>query len=121
MFDVMGISRIAVAFALEKGFEKHKAEIVSLAVEEMAGNIVQHGFTDDKPRHVHIRMLAKGDELILRFRDDGIPFDPVEKYRKELQYESDPEKGLAIKMMMKLAKDVKYTGPYGMNNLIIRI
>ena len=121
MFDVMGISRIAVAFALEKGFEKHKAEIVSLAVEEMAGNIVQHGFTDGRPHHVHIRMLAKGDELILRFRDDGIPFDPVEKYRKELQYESDPEKGPAIKMMMKLAKDVKYTGLYGMNNLIIHI
>ena len=32
-----------------------------------------------------------------------------------------PEKGPAIKMMMKLAKDVKYTGLYGMNNLIIHI
>ena len=68
-----------------------------------------------------MRLICRDDEQVIRFRNDGIPFDPVEKYRKELQYESDPEKGLAIKMMMKLAKDVKYTGLYGMNNLIIRI
>ena len=31
------------------------------------------------------------------------------------------ENGFDIKMMMNLAKDIEYTGMYGMNNLIIRI
>ncbi len=31
------------------------------------------------------------------------------------------ENGFDIKMMMNLAKDIEYTGIYGMNNLVIRI
>lgn len=121
MFDINGVSRIAIAFILENGFGKHDAEIVSLAIEELAGNIVQHGFTDNKPHHVDIRILAKNDELIVRLRDDCRPFDPVDKYRKELQYDTNPENGIAIKMIMRLVRDIKYTGLYGMNNLILRI
>ena len=30
-------------------------------------------------------------------------------------------KGMGIRLMIKLAKSVKYTGLYGMNNLIIKI
>ncbi|MDO5132285.1 MAG: MATE family efflux transporter [Eubacteriales bacterium] len=121
MFDINGVSRIAIAFILENGFGKHDAEIVSLAIEELAGNIVQHGFTDNKPHHVDIRILAKDDALIVRLRDDCRPFDPVDKYRKELQYDTNPENGIAIKMMMRLIREIKYTGLYGMNNLILRI
>ena len=121
MFDVIGVSRIAIAFILENGFSKHDANIVSLAIEEMAGNIVQHGFTDGRPHLVQIRILAKDGELILRLRDDCRPFNPVDRYRTQLQFEPDPEKGIAIKMMMRLVREIKYTGLYGMNNLIIRI
>ena len=121
MFDVIGVSRIAIAFILENGFSKHDANIVSLAIEELAGNIVQHGFTDGRPHFVQIRILAKDGELILRLRDDCRPFDPVDRYRTQLQFEPDPEKGIAIKMMMRLVREIRYTGLYGMNNLIIRI
>ena len=121
MHDVMDISRTAAAFILENGFDRRKADIVSLAIEEMAGNIVQHGFGDGREHHMDIRIVARDGELILRFRDNCRRFDPVEKYRMELQYDSDPENGIAIKMMMRLVKEIKYTGLYGMNNLIIRI
>lgn len=121
MFDVVGVSRISIAFMQENGFSKRDAGIVSLAIEELAGNIVQHGFADGRPHHLQIRILAKDDELILRLRDDCRPFDPVDKYRTELQFEPDPEKGPAIKMMMRLAREIKYTGLYGMNNLIMII
>ena len=98
MADVMGISRIAIAFA-----------------------IVQHGFTDGRPHTINIRMLIKDDELILRLRDDCSRFDPIEKYRTDLQFDEDPERGMAIRMMIKLTKEIKYTGLFGMNNLIIRV
>ena len=121
MFDVIGVSRIAIAFILENGFSKHDANIVSLAIEELAGNIVQHGFTDGRPHTINIRMLIKDDELILRLRDDCSRFDPIEKYRTDLQFDEDPERGMAIRMMIKLTKEIKYTGLFGMNNLIIRV
>ena len=73
------------------------------------------------PHLVQIRILAKDGELILRLRDDCRTFDPVDRYRTQLQFEPDPEKGIAVKMMMRLVREIKYTGLYGMNNLIIRI
>ena len=121
MTDVMGMSGIAIAFAVENGIDMKRARLMSLAVEEMAGNIVQHGFTDGRPHKINIRMLIKGDELILRLRDDCRRFDPIEKYRTEIQFDEAPENGMAIKMMIKLTKEIKYTGLFGMNNLIIRV
>ncbi len=121
MSDVMGASRLAIAFALENGFDRKHANIFSMAIEELAGNIVTHGFSDGKPHHIDIRMLAKDGGLILRFRDDCKHFDPVDKYKKELQFDDDLEGGFAIRMMMKLAKEINYIGMYGMNNLIIKV
>ena len=121
MFDVVGISRTVIAFMLENGYDKRKADMVSLAVEELAGNIVQHGFSDGRSHHVDIRLLAKEGDLILRFRDDCKRFDTVDEYRTQLQFSKNPEEGIGIKMMIRLAKDIKYTGLYGMNNLIVRL
>ena len=66
-------------------------------------------------------MLVNERGLILRLRDDCRRFDPIERYRNELQFDENPANGIGIKMMIKLAKSIKYTGLYGMNNLIIRI
>lgn len=121
MTDVMIISKIGIAFAEENGFDLNRAQLLSLAVEEMAGNIVQHGFKDKKTHMINIRMLVKDEEIILRIRDDCKRFDPIDKYRTELQFDENPENGVAIKMMIKLAREIKYTGLYGVNNLIIRI
>ena len=118
---INGISRVAVAFALENGADIIQAEDFSLAIEELAGNIVQHGFTDGKAHTIDIRMLVNERGLILRLRDDCRRFDPIERYRNELQFDENPANGIGIKMMIKLAKSIKYTGLYGMNNLIIRI
>ena len=119
--DVPGISRIAIAFALENGIKKRDAYTISLAIEELVNNIMEHGFRDGKPHVVHIRMLIKNDEFILRLRDNCRRFDQVDKYRKEIQYDEDPERRIGIRMIMGLVKNVKYTGLFGMNNLIIRI
>ncbi len=121
MQDVHGISRIAIAFALENGAGKTQAKRFSLAVEELVGNIVQHGFTDGKSHTIDIRMLVKDEHLILRLRDDCRRFDPMERYRTQIQFDENPENGIAIRMMIRIAKSIKYTGLYGMNNLIIRI
>ena len=121
MEDVNGISRVAVAFALENGADAAQAQNYSLAVEELAGNIVQHGFTDGKAHTIDIRMLVKGQELILRLRDDCRRFDPMERYRTETQFDDNPKKDTGIRLMAGVAKSIKYTGLYGMNNLIIRV
>ena len=50
-------------------YEKH-AMYAALSIEEMAGNIVEHGFTDNKNHSIDVRVVYTGEELILRIKDD---------------------------------------------------
>ena len=46
----------------------------------MVVNVIDHGFTKDKKNHsVGVRVVCKNDEVILRIKDDCVPFDPAER------------------------------------------
>ena len=68
-----------------------------------------------------MRLLAKQDEVILRIRDDCVPFNPLERYNMAAQNEDDPTKNVGIRMVMKLCSDVVYLSTFNSNNLIIHI
>ena len=58
-------------------------------MEEMAGNVVRHGFSKDNKRHsADIRVVHKGDEIILRIRDNCSAFNPSE-YHKVMEMDAD--------------------------------
>jgi len=88
----------------------------------MVTNIVDHGFTkDDKPHSIDVRIVAKGDDLILRVRDDCILFNVREKGE---EWKEDPKNiadNIGIRMTMAAAKDLKYVNTLGTNTLIITI
>ena len=89
-------------------------------MEEMAGNIVRHGFSGDSKKHsVDIRVVLKDDDIILRIRDNCIAFNPSE-YHKIMQ-ENDDFKNIGIKLVYGIAKKVDYQNLLGMNVLTIRI
>ena len=120
MEEVVCISRRIREFCLEKGIDQRRAYMSGLAMEEMAGNIVEHGFTKDKKAHtVDVRVVHKDDEVILRLKDDCVPFDPGE--RRKMASEDDPAKNIGIRMVFKLARDVKYQNILGLNVLTIRL
>ena len=123
--EVVGMSRLSGLFCQENGISKSRAFILSLCVEEMAMNILNHGFTGKKPVYIlpqiDIRFLIKNDEIILRIRDNGIPFNPVEQYEMSHEDKEDPAKNLGIRLTMKMSTDVSYFNMNKTNNLIIRI
>jgi anti-sigma regulatory factor (Ser/Thr protein kinase) len=87
-------------------------------VEEMAGNIVSHGFRKDRKSHsVDLRVAYKGEDLILRIKDDCIPFDPSE--RQKILDPEDVTKNIGIRMVFSLARDIRYQNILGMNALTI--
>ena len=73
--------------------------------------------TDNKILH---RLVAKGGDLIVRIRDDCKPFN-VTEYYELIKDDQDKEKEISLAIIMKMAKDVKYTAAFGANNLIVRI
>ena len=90
-------------------------------MEEMAGNIILHGFTKDTKRthSVDIRVAHKDDELILRLRDDCPPFDPSDRAR--LLSEEDRIRNIGIRLVFQIARNVQYQNLLGLNVLTIRI
>ena len=126
MEEIIGMSRLSGLFCRENGISEKQAFYLSLCVEEMAMNILKHGYTGSKMARVipeiNIRFLIKNDdEVILRIRDNGIPFNPVEQYEMLRETPADPTKNLGIRIVMNMSKDVNYYNINKTNNLIIRI
>ena len=118
--EVMTISRQVIEFCGEKGIDKRRAFFSGLCMEEMAGNIVTHGFSKDSKKHsVDIRVIHKGDEIILRLRDNCKAFDPA--IRTKIMEQGDEGKNVGIRLVYSIAKDVSYQNLLGMNVLTIRM
>ena len=92
--------------------------LISLCVEEMVNNIVEHGFSQErKDQSVDVRILFKGSRCIIRIRDNCVNFDPVE-YLK-LHESDDPAAHIGIRMVMKMVRSANYVNSLGLNNLTL--
>ena len=120
MEEVANLSQEVYSFCESHGCDKRRTYLMSLSVEEMAGNIVQHGFPHDNRKHsVEVRVLKKGEEYVLRIRDDCFIFDPVGQLT--LYSDTDISHHIGLRMIIRTAKEVRYTSILKLNNLIVRI
>jgi anti-sigma regulatory factor (Ser/Thr protein kinase) len=120
MEEVVTISQKIQNFCTEKGIDNRRSYLAGLATEEMAGNIVEHGFAGDNRAHsIDVRVVHKGDDIILRLRDDCRPFDPVTMNR--IAEGDDSGANIGLKMIFGILKDVEYQNILGMNVLTMKI
>lgn len=117
MEDVMAVSEQVMQFCREKGAPERTAMLTSLFVEEMAGNTVQHGFRRGRGGYINLRLVYSKKSRVIRLRDNGMPFDPVDWLRRNRP--EDPTKTTGISMIVGLAKDVRYIPAMGLNNLML--
>ena len=86
----------------------------------MVVNVIDHGFTKDRKDHsVDVRVVCKDNEVILRIKDDCVPFDPKE--RNHLTEGGDAVSNIGIRMIYSIANNIKYQNLFGLNVLTIRI
>jgi Na+-driven multidrug efflux pump/anti-sigma regulatory factor (Ser/Thr protein kinase) len=120
MEDVVTVAERIQRFCLAAGVNRSRAMLAALCMEEMAANVVSHGFSKDRRSHsVDIRVLRKEGDLILRIKDDCVPFDPGE--RRAMADPRDPLKNVGIRTVFRAASDVQYQNILGLNVLTIRI
>ena len=117
---VVSVAEQVQQFCLSRGVDRRRAYLAGLSMEEMAGNIVEHGFGKDGKSHsADVRVVHKNDVVILRIKDDCAPFDPNE--RQKLAEGEDVTRNIGIRMVFKIARDVQYQNILGLNVLTIRI
>ena len=108
----------AASFCESHGESPRNSMLISLCVEEMVNNIVEHGFQKRrKDESVDVRILFKDGARVIRIRDNCMNFDPVE-YLK-LHQSDDPMAHIGIRMVMKMVKGANYMNSLGLNNLTL--
>ncbi len=119
MFRVEEMSRNAGAFCRENGADARTVFLMSLFVEEAAGNVVEYGFRDGRPHHIDLRILRKKDGWTLRLRDNCPLFDPA-RYLEQFS-DPDPCACIGLKLIRNASKSMTYLNTLNLNNLIVTL
>lgn len=117
--EVLGLSERTQNFCENKGIDVKRSMFAGICIEEMAGNIVDYGFSDGKKHFVDVRVIVDGQQVIIRIRDDCRSFDP--KKQVELYNSEDPAAHIGIRLCRKIATEFNYVNVLKLNNLIIKI
>ena len=120
MDDVIRISEMVQKLCLKRNIDAKRSLYAALALEEMAGNIVLHGFTKDNKTHIAEAYAAvKDNTVILKTQDDCPPFNPRE--RSEVFFPDDPLKNIGIRMIFSITNDTRYQYVLGMNMVTTKL
>ncbi|MBR6888370.1 MAG: ATP-binding protein [Selenomonadaceae bacterium] len=117
--EVMGLSEQTQKFCEDCGIDEKRSMFAGICIEEMAGNIVDYGFDDGKKHFVDVRVIVKGEQVIIRLRDDCRPFDP--RKWAEIHNPEDPAAHIGIRLVKKISTEFDYVNVLKLNNLIVKI
>ena len=107
------IPREIIGFC-EGKVKKTQANQMAVAAEEMAANTIRYGGRSLKS--VDVMLSISDDGLVLRQRDDGIPFDPTDYTFDSEQYEYS-----GIEAIRALTDKITYLRILDLNNTTLEI
>ena len=116
-----------IAF-LEEIMEKHDVPMkvclqMQVAVEEIFVNIAHYSYPSGAgPVRIEADIPVGGGSITIRFIDQGVPYDPLQKKDPDITLSADdrPIGGLGIFMVKKSMNDVTYEYKDNSNILTIR-
>lgn len=116
----VAVSQRACEFCLGHGESRRNSNLISLCIEEMTNNIVQHAFSENDKKHsVDVRLVFRKEKRVIRIRDNCASFDPTRYF--ELHKADDPMSHIGIRMVMKMVKSANYYNSLGLNNLTLEL
>lgn len=111
------VSEQLIEFAKNHQIPNRESQLVGLAAEEMVDNIVLYGYKKEKRNYIDVNMKIIEDSLLLRIRDDGVPFDPT-------KYEFDNNESYStsgIKLIKNITDKITYMRILNLNNTVLEI
>lgn len=98
--------------------DDRRACLASLAIEEVAGNAVAHGFAKTKHPAIDVKLILKRDgTLVLRLRDNGTAFNPMDLDLSTV----DECSAVGIRMLCQGVRSVEYQNTVGLNNVVVTL
>ncbi|MDO5133285.1 MAG: MATE family efflux transporter [Eubacteriales bacterium] len=123
MEDVTKTAEQVQRFCAEQGVPGKISFYSALCLEEMAGNVIRHGFHADGKHHTaNVHVMVRQEEVFLRIKDDCIPFNPGEYAEMVSGRTGDGVfRNIGIRMVFRVASEVTYQNLVGLNVLTIRV
>lgn len=116
MEQVMELSTKITEIGNTLDIDRHMLNAMALTIEELAGNIVQHAFKPNEKRWFDLMILYKEDCIIVRMRDNGELFDPVQYLHEN--GDTDNAK-IGLQLISGISNKFEYRRTIGLNNLLI--
>ena len=111
------VSKEIIDFSIKNGASNRDAQVIGIAAEEIIANTIYYGYNKQKQNYIDVNLKIIDDKMLLRIRDDGLPFDPT-------KYEFDDNNNYStsgINLIKKLTNDITYMRVLSLNNTIISI
>jgi anti-sigma regulatory factor (Ser/Thr protein kinase)/class 3 adenylate cyclase len=122
--DLAEIARIASAvdtFCAERRISQDVAYTVNLAIDELLTNTINYGYLDRAEHTIEVVLVAAGNRLTLRIRDDAVPFDPTLATSPDIEADIDERAigGLGIHLVRTMMDSVEYKRSGGHNEVTL--
>ena len=111
------LSQEIESYALKHNASFRDASMIALGAEEMVANIIVNGYKKTSHNYIDVNLKLLEDTMILRIRDDGVPFDPTKyEYDNNENYSTD-----GIDLIKKVTDKISYMRILNLNNTVFEI
>ncbi len=102
------------------GISGKLANKINVCSEEIFVNIASYAYPEETGQ-VKVLLSKEGNEIILKFEDEGFEYNPLQKEDPDitLSYDKRPIGGLGIFMVKEMSKNVEYERKNNKNILTI--
>lgn len=116
--EVIRLSEQAYEFCKTNGASKLCCSRVALCIEELGKNVFEHGYAGGKGT-LDISLFYVQSEIILRLRDEGKIFNPVNYFETHGQDKTSEHMG--IRLVQNVVKSINYTNSMSQNSLTLTL
>jgi anti-sigma regulatory factor (Ser/Thr protein kinase) len=119
--DLSGVLDEVEDFCRVQGVANETAADVRLVAEEVLTNIVKYAHDRDVQHAAELRLSASPQSVRMEFRDEGLPFNPLELPALDPQAVpgQPPIGGLGVHLVRALVDDASYSREGRVNVLIL--
>ena len=114
--EISSVTQDIQKFALSLSKDETSSALLAVAAEEIIANIMTYGYKKDyHDPFIDVYLHAVDGRLIMRVRDDGIPFNPT-VYRSDEEFDYS-----GIEVVRKIATKFDYLRILNTNNTVVEI
>jgi anti-sigma regulatory factor (Ser/Thr protein kinase) len=120
--EVNNLLKVVNVFLEPRHFSANMITAINLVIEESLMNTIQHGYDDEQEHLITLKVTLNPDEVVLRFEDDAMEFNPLATPRMEKSEALlDSAEGLGIHLVRNMMNAMSYSRENDKNILEIWI